>query len=511
MAQRCTYDSTVLSWNQDHTKNEENKYCYCGAGWQPEVVQLHCQECKNWFHGTCVSVSLKKTLRFMVNYSFLCADCNEKGTEEFSRSDAGNSGAAVTTLHHLTLAQKNQDSTSNIPLYFGKKEIIQFVEDNWEALWGYQKARPTGKSSWWASFVTCLMRSPEELFCTPMGQPRSATSLYGLTTVDSYTLTPLLYAQSKRKADDLHKDRRTKKVADGETVNLQPPQQSLHPFNRDGFRYTLAEEDPFTPDGFRLAGYDGDVMLAAHDRAPQLKIADDGLTVTGDRGYCMIRATHGVNFGAWYYEATLLDGEQTPDRPGAHTRIGWSQKYGNLQGPCGYDMFSYSWRDSPGSKFHCSKGAEFGLDGYGPGDVLGLFIEMPMTENSVIPTRSKDEKAVEYKGRVYFEEKDNVDKSKILPCRGSRLVCFKNGVSQGVMFEDIFEGTYYPAVSLYMGAKVRLNFGPNFAFPPKDLSYKPFNETVFFKQAQITLGDLLDKVGNIVTKKNSKASITKPA
>ena len=27
--------------------------------------------------------------------------------------------------------------------------------------------------------------------------------------------------------------------------------------------------------------------------APQLKIAENRLTVTGDKGYCMVRATHG--------------------------------------------------------------------------------------------------------------------------------------------------------------------------------------------------------------------------
>ena len=29
---------------------------------------------------------------------------------------------------------------------------------------------------------------------------------------------------------------------------------------------------------------------------------------------------------------------------------------GNLQGPCGFDAFSYSWRDVDGSKYHLGKG-----------------------------------------------------------------------------------------------------------------------------------------------------------
>jgi hypothetical protein len=34
------------------------------------------------------------------------------------------------------------------------------------------------------------------------------------------------------------------------------------------------------------------VLLALHDRAPQLHISEDRLSVTGEKGYCMARATH---------------------------------------------------------------------------------------------------------------------------------------------------------------------------------------------------------------------------
>jgi len=42
----------------------------------------------------------------------------------------------------------------------------------------------------------------------------------------------------------------------------------------------------------------------------------------------------------------------------------------------------------------------------------------------------------------------------LLVSPGSRLECFKNGVNQGVMFADIYEGEYFPAISLYFGATV---------------------------------------------------------
>jgi len=33
------------------------------------------------------------------------------------------------------------------------------------------------------------------------------------------------------------------------------------------------------------------IAFALHDRAPQLKLSDDRMCVTGDKGYSMIRAT----------------------------------------------------------------------------------------------------------------------------------------------------------------------------------------------------------------------------
>jgi hypothetical protein len=40
------------------------------------------------------------------------------------------------------------------------------------------------------------------------------------------------------------------------------------------------------------------------------------------------------------------------DSPDAHVRLGWSQALGALQGPCGADVFSYSYADKTGNTFH---------------------------------------------------------------------------------------------------------------------------------------------------------------
>lgn len=64
-------------------------------------------------------------------------------------------------------------------------------------------------------------------------------------------------------------------------------------------------------------------MLLCSPAAPQLKISDDRLTVVGEKGYSMVRASHGVRKGAWYFEISM--DEMPPDTA---ARLGWSQPLG---------------------------------------------------------------------------------------------------------------------------------------------------------------------------------------
>jgi Set1/Ash2 histone methyltransferase complex subunit ASH2 len=109
---------------------------------------------------------------------------------------------------------------------------------------------------------------------------------------------------------------------------------SDHPFNKEGYRYILAEPDPFAPHrkefdecedwaGKPIPGWlyrqfsPLCVLVAMHDRAPQLKVAEDRKTVTGEKGYCMVRGSHAVHYGSWYYEVDIVS---MPE--GAATRLG---------------------------------------------------------------------------------------------------------------------------------------------------------------------------------------------
>lgn len=72
--------------------------------------------------------------------------------------------------------------------------------------------------------------------------------------------------------------------------------------------------------------------------APQLKISDDRLTVLGEKGYSMVRASHGVRKGAWYFEMFIDD---LP--PDTAARLGWSQALGKM-GKCTDELsIPYLW------------------------------------------------------------------------------------------------------------------------------------------------------------------------
>lgn len=71
---------------------------------------------------------------------------------------------------------------------------------------------------------------------------------------------------------------------------------------------------------------------------------------------------------------------------------------GNLQAPCGYDKFSYSFRSRLGTRFHQSRGKHYCDGGYSEGDVLGFFIHLPEPDNpgKLLPNTFKDRVSAPY-------------------------------------------------------------------------------------------------------------------
>jgi len=216
------------------------------------------------------------------------------------------------------------------------------------------------------------------------------------------------------------------------------------------------------------------VVLSSRDKAAQLTLSKDQLVCIGAvGGYRMIRSTHGVHSGRYYWEAQMLplgssvdqifgttaisDGATTAKSSGtagvnsssgsgsnsnssssapksihgAHVRVGWSTRQGELQGPVGFDKYSYGYRDARGSKVHDSVREDDYGEPYLHGDIIGCCISL-----------NDHDPAENY------------------------ISFYKNGVDQKRAYESIPSGVYFPAVSIYMDGIVSVNFGPSFIFKP---------------------------------------------
>jgi hypothetical protein len=60
----------------------------------------------------------------------------------------------------------------------------------------------------------------------------------------------------------------------------------------------------------------------------------------------MVRATHGVHRGSYYWEMEVL--HPLDDSENCNVRVGWSTRQGELQAPVGFDQYSFSYRDRNG-------------------------------------------------------------------------------------------------------------------------------------------------------------------
>ncbi|NXP42308.1 ASH2L methyltransferase, partial [Leiothrix lutea] len=454
-------------------------------------IELQCGICTKWFTADTFGIDTTSCLPFMTNYSFHCNVCHHSGNTYFLRKQANLKEMCLSALANLTWQSRTQDEHPKT-MFSKDKDIIPFIDKYWECMTTRQ--RP-GKMTWPNNIVKTMCKERDVFLVKEHPDPGSKDPeedypKFGLLDQDLANIGPAYDNQkqnnavstsgslngkfftqggfgggmaaggsgkgrgAKRKQQDGGTTGTAKKTRSDPLFSAQrlPPHgyPLEHPFNKDGYRYILAEPDPHAPDPEKLeldcwAGkpIPGDlyraclyerVLLALHDRAPQLKISDDRLTVIGEKGYSMVRASHGVRKGA------------------------------------------------------CSSG-------YGQGDVLGFYISLPEDTETAksLPDTYKDKALIKFKSYLYFEEKDFVDKAEksLKQAPGSQIIFFKNGVSQGVAFKDIFEGVYFPAISLYKGCTVSINFGPYFKYPPRDITYHPMSDMGWGAVVEHTLADVL--------------------
>ncbi|CAK5068939.1 unnamed protein product [Meloidogyne enterolobii] len=535
--------------------------CYCNGERKLGGLEVQCSGCKRWFHQECFKdLENFGGLPFMVSYMFCCRGCSPENKEKWNIRSTSYSSMAVMALANMTLEYFiKQYGLSNIssikgpnPFFSIDQEIVQYMDKNWE----YLSTTPKRQKKTWHQTILKILQKETELFiqdskgCSfalkekdllrigPMHESilqvflsfliynyflkifkrgrdaaeREANSLqiseqqiYQSLNLENFSEGPKTRGASKRKAA-------TSNNGEGldTKINLNIPLQKkakIDRFDREEVNNTRAVQIPSHIHRIVIPQI---VTLPPNDRANQLILDADNLTLTGCDGYSSIRATHSVGHGKWYFEMEFLS------QPGdSHVRVGWAQAFSPLQACIGYSKFSYSWRSKRGTVFNDGYGRRYYQRGFKQGDTIGCLIDLPSLNvgkdnnnvattikiSDILPPSRKDCDLIKFKQNYFFEEKEEIQQEiqKLQPLPNSKIEFFLNGQSCGVAFQNIFTGHYFPAVSLFHSARVRLNFGPIFRRIPecvKNGNVKPMSERPNQMQIEQVLSDILYMIVN---------------
>ncbi|KAF2269748.1 hypothetical protein CC78DRAFT_528921 [Lojkania enalia] len=154
---------------------------------------------------------------------------------------------------------------------------------------------------------------------------------------------------------------------DGRSELLKPVD---HAWNKKGYKYTHCVADPHfrhkqyyrqsdsRPYGPRMSHEDSDKWF---------HFDDTGTIITNEKGWRMGRGNVVAREGRMYYEVKIVKGipaegpmERSDPRtgavvPGPHVRMGWARREAPLDGPVGYDGYSYGITDSRFEAMHRSR------------------------------------------------------------------------------------------------------------------------------------------------------------
>ncbi|KAF7683139.1 Set1/Ash2 histone methyltransferase complex subunit ASH2 [Astathelohania contejeani] len=164
----------------------------------------------------------------------------------------------------------------------------------------------------------------------------------------------------------------------------------------------------------------------------------DGITVEGVGGHRIAVCTHGLVRGVLYFEIEVLNDI-------GHIRVGVSNQRNDLNGPLGLGVGEYSYGSFRGYKFTGGVKHRYGPT-FGIRDFIGVEIGLGSGRTEM---------------RNYLVCQEAYIKEP------SYIKFYKNGEDLGIAFSDLEYGVYYPAISLYQGAKVKFIWEPFVAFPPR--------------------------------------------
>ncbi|KAI9792376.1 MAG: hypothetical protein M1835_007881 [Candelina submexicana] len=261
------------------------------------------------------------------------------------------------------------------------------------------------------------------------------------------TLAPLRYNLPAPKATEFSAPRgptfthHSTKTDCGQETEIY--ETSDHVYNRKNYRYTHCIADRSFPSSRYYRQSETEPFhsrINFEDASSHILFTKDGKTITTDKGFRMARANVGVREGKWYWECKITSGVTGAPRResngqtngvGRHVRIGWARREAALDGPVGFDAYSYGIRDVGGQKVHMSRPKDFFPPGEDilEGDVVGLEINLPSLSlhrkvvegqynpavdvfdelddhGAEAPDIIRDRIPITFKGHLYFEQFD---------------------------------------------------------------------------------------------------------
>ena len=129
------YSLKLLSWDQFHHFNSQNKYSYSGCGRKLSDPALQCEMCEQWFllkEVKCVGKE-DNFVPFQRNYRFSCRVCAAaSGGEQYECYTNTWTSIVLTAMYNLILSD---DGTSlKAGTWLQVKDIIDWVKDHWGSL-----------------------------------------------------------------------------------------------------------------------------------------------------------------------------------------------------------------------------------------------------------------------------------------------------------------------------------------------------------------------------------------
>lgn len=101
---------------------------------------------------------------------------------------------------------------------------------------------------------------------------------------------------------------------------------------------------------------------------------------------------------------------------------------------------------------------------------------------------------IKFKSHLYYEEQSQDSTRDALkglkPLVGSKIIYYKNGECLNKAAVDLYDGKYFPTVSLFKNCVLSVNFGPDFKYPPpqnNDLKYQGVCTPTFITYLDIQL------------------------